>query len=48
MHTSTEGLMFLVAHEGIVLTPYKDSVGVWTLGWTYRSCYDINHVWKSP
>jgi len=32
MHTSTEGLMFLVAHEGIVLTPYKDSVGVWTLG----------------
>lgn len=24
--------MALAAHEGIVLTPYKDSVGVWTIG----------------
>lgn len=32
MHTSTEGLMAIVGHEGVVLTPYKDSVGVWTLG----------------
>lgn len=32
MQTSTEGLMALAAHEGIVLTPYRDSVGVWTLG----------------
>lgn len=32
MKTSTAGLMALVAHEGIVLSRYKDSVGVWTLG----------------
>lgn len=32
METSTEGLMAIVGHEGIVLTPYKDSVGVWTIG----------------
>lgn len=32
MQISTEGLMALVGHEGIVLTPYKDSVGVWTIG----------------
>lgn len=32
MKTSTEGLMALIAHEGIVLSRYKDSVGVWTIG----------------
>lgn len=32
METSAEGLMALVGHEGIVLTPYKDSVGVMTIG----------------
>jgi lysozyme len=29
---STEGLMALIGHEGIVLSRYKDSVGVWTIG----------------
>lgn len=29
---SDAGLKELVGHEGIVLTRYKDSVGVWTLG----------------
>jgi len=29
---SREGLMELVAHEGIVRTRYRDSVGVWTIG----------------
>ena len=32
MKTSTAGLMALTAHEGIVLSRYKDSVGVWTIG----------------
>jgi lysozyme len=32
MRMSTEGLISLVAHEGIVLSRYKDSVGVWTIG----------------
>lgn len=32
MKTSTEGLIALVGHEGIVLSRYKDSVGVWTIG----------------
>lgn len=29
---SRQGLMELVAHEGIVQTRYRDSVGVWTIG----------------
>jgi lysozyme len=32
MKTSLEGLVSLVAHEGIVLSRYKDSVGVFTIG----------------
>lgn len=32
MKTSDKGLMALISHEGIVLSPYKDSVGVWTIG----------------
>jgi lysozyme len=32
MDLSREGLMAIAAHEGIVLRPYKDSVGVWTIG----------------
>lgn len=32
MNLSREGAMELIGHEGIVLTRYKDSVGVWTIG----------------
>lgn len=32
MQTSTEGLIALIGHEGIVQSRYKDSVGVWTIG----------------
>ena len=32
MKLSIQGLIALVSHEGIVLTRYKDSVGVWTIG----------------
>lgn len=32
MNISTKGLIELAGHEGIVLEPYKDSVGVWTIG----------------
>lgn len=32
MKISTAGLVALIGHEGIVLTRYKDSVGVWTIG----------------
>lgn len=32
MKTSDKGLIALITHEGIVLTRYKDSVGVWTIG----------------
>jgi len=32
MRTSTEGLIALIGHEGIVQTRYRDSVGVWTIG----------------
>lgn len=32
MSMSREGLMELIGHEAIVLTKYKDSVGVWTIG----------------
>lgn len=32
MKTSRKGVLELAEHEGIVLGPYKDSVGVWTYG----------------
>lgn len=32
MKTSKRGLAEIAAHEGIVLSKYKDSVGVWTIG----------------
>ena len=32
MTTSRPGLMFIASHEGIVLSRYKDSKGIWTLG----------------
>lgn len=32
MKMSIQGLIALVGHEAIVLTRYKDSVGVWTIG----------------
>jgi lysozyme len=32
MRTSTEGVMAIVSHEGIVLSTYRDSVGVATIG----------------
>jgi lysozyme len=32
MQTSDRGLATLAGHEGIVLHPYRDSVGVWTIG----------------
>lgn len=32
MKTSPQGIVALVAHEGIVPGPYRDSVGVWTYG----------------
>lgn len=32
MHVSDKGLAFIARHEGIVLDPYLDSVGVWTIG----------------
>lgn len=30
--TSDRGIAFLVAHEGVVPAPYKDSKGIWTYG----------------
>lgn len=32
MKVSKQGLAEIAAHEGIVLSPYLDSVGVWTIG----------------
>jgi len=32
MKVSDNGLMFLIGHEGIVQSRYKDAVGVWTIG----------------
>ncbi len=32
MRTSNRGLVELVGHEGVCLSKYKDSVGVWTIG----------------
>lgn len=32
MNVSTQGLIALIGHEGIVLSRYRDSVGVWTIG----------------
>jgi len=32
MNLSREGAMELIGHEGIVLTRYRDSVNVWTIG----------------
>lgn len=32
MKTSTKGMIEIASHEGIVLMPYLDSVGVWTWG----------------
>ena len=32
MRTSPQGVAEIASHEGVVLSPYKDSVGVWTIG----------------
>lgn len=32
MKVSAKGMLEIVEHEGLVLGPYKDSVGVWTYG----------------
>jgi lysozyme len=32
MQTSPQGLIDIISHEGICLSPYLDSVGVWTIG----------------
>ena len=32
MKVSTAGMLAIVEHEAAVLTPYKDSMGVWTVG----------------
>lgn len=32
MKTSLNGVIEIASHEGIVLMPYRDSVGVWTFG----------------
>lgn len=32
MRTSKQGIIELIGHEGIGLSKYKDSVGVWTIG----------------
>ncbi len=32
MRMSSRGLAELAGHEGIVTSPYKDSVGIWTVG----------------
>ncbi|MEP2947392.1 MAG: hypothetical protein ABJN11_14115 [Lentilitoribacter sp.] len=32
MKTSERGLAEIASHEGIVMSKYKDSVGVWTIG----------------
>lgn len=32
MRTSVKGILAIIDHEAIVLEPYKDSVGVWTVG----------------
>lgn len=32
MKTSDEGILFLASHEGLVLSPYRDAAGVWTIG----------------
>lgn len=32
MKVSTKGLLAIMAHEGVVTSRYKDSVGVWTIG----------------
>ena len=32
MRTSNEGKVEIIGHEGIALSKYKDSVGIWTIG----------------
>ncbi|WP_158971967.1 lysozyme [Chachezhania sediminis] len=32
MQTSAEGVAFIERHEGVVLTAYRDPVGIWTIG----------------
>jgi lysozyme len=32
MRTSRQGMVEIAAHEGIVSMPYRDSVGIWTIG----------------
>lgn len=32
MRTSARGMVEIAAHEGIVSMPYRDSVGIWTVG----------------
>lgn len=39
MELSTAGAIDIIAREGICLEPYKDSVGVWTIG-IGRTAYD--------
>ena len=47
---SERGIMELVAHEGIVLEAYKDSVGVWTwgIGITSASGHNVERYIDNP
>lgn len=43
MRTSNRGIVALIAHEGIVPGPYRDSKGIWTwgVGHTARQAIDM-------
>jgi lysozyme len=38
MLISARGILLIKTFEGLRLTPYKDSVGVWTIGWGHTQC----------
>lgn len=48
MKMSDRGLAALAGHEGIVLSPYKDSVGVWTIGVGHTAAAGAPHPQSTP
>lgn len=38
MLISARGILLIKTFEGLRLAPYKDSVGVWTVGWGHTHC----------
>jgi len=48
MRTSAKGRLEIISHEAIVLCPYKDSVGIWTVGIGHTAGAGLPHPAEMP